>query len=213
MNTDQPAATNTVACSTSEALECRFCRMPQLCGRGLFILLAVGKADQFKLHSPWSKKVDPHLPGVWSSGPERRLAQKPNAILLQVIERNLEIVNIEGKMMASDIAVFRKNEVLIRRLVLEDLEVRAMLTPEKTQPSHNCTRMDVKMRLHPVVLGLKGTKLKDELAADHVHKKAGGLLQVRHGEADMLRSSQTRYSLASRFALPGSSPFNMIFTR
>src|ERR1700733_6821037 len=67
-----------------------------------------------------------------------------------------------------------------------------MLTPEETQPAHHRSGVNVEMFFHPVIFRDKWAKLKHVFAPDDVDKECRRLLQVGHGEAHMLCSSQTR---------------------
>src|SRR5580692_9945593 len=111
--------------------------MPQA-GRGvLLISFAVGIADQLKLHSPRGEKINPCLSCIWAGSSDCALAQKTHSFRRQVGDRRIEVVDIEGEMMSPDVAVFRLSGIVIGRLVLENLEVRSILTTKETQPAHH----------------------------------------------------------------------------
>src|SRR5689334_219224 len=97
-------------------------------------------------------------------------------------------------MMAADIAVSRWLKFLSRRLILEDLEVRAVLAAEEAQLAHDGARIDVQMGRHPVAIGHELADFEHALAADHIDKESCGLFQIRDSEADVLGTAQTGQS-------------------
>src|SRR5882757_8305600 len=98
-------------------------------------------------------------------------------------------------MMSSYVAIFRRLDLLSRCFILKNLEIGSVFTAKKTQLPHDGTRIDVQVHRHPVAVGHELTDLENELAADHVDKKRRGLLQVRHRESHVLRSSQSRQAV------------------
>ena len=166
--------------------------MPQSEFGVLFVALSIRKADEFKLHSPWRKKVNPGLAGIWPNRPDCRCTQEPDPLFGEVGNRRIEIINIEGQMMAAYIAVLRLNEVLIGSLVFKDLEIRPVLAAKEPQPTHNSARVNVEMLLHPIIGCLKGSKFKHILTADYIHEKVCRLRQVWNCEADVFSSSEAR---------------------
>jgi len=83
--------------------------MPQAEFGVLFVALSIRKADELKLHSPWRKKVNPGLAGIWPDRPDRRLTQQPDPLFGKVGNCRIEIINIESQMMTAYIAVLRLN--------------------------------------------------------------------------------------------------------
>jgi hypothetical protein len=83
--------------------------MPQAEFGVLFVALSIRKADELKLHSPWRKKVNPGLAGIWPNRPDCRRTQEPDPLFGKVGNCRIEIINIESQMMAAYIAVLRLN--------------------------------------------------------------------------------------------------------
>ena len=83
--------------------------MPQAEFGVLFVTLSIRKADELKLHSPWSEKVNPGLSGIWPNRPDGRRTQEPDVFFGKVGDGRIEIINIESQMMAAYIAVPRLN--------------------------------------------------------------------------------------------------------
>ena len=77
-------------------------------------------------------------------------------------------------------------------LILEDLEGRPSLAPEHPKLSDHRSRIDPKMHLHPIVVRLERTNLKDLDAADHIDKEPGRRFEVGHSEANMVRAGESR---------------------
>ncbi len=51
----------------------------------------------------------------------------------QIVDGGKDIIDVEGKMVAADIAVARQVARLIGRSILEDLEVRAILAAQDSR--------------------------------------------------------------------------------
>ena len=83
--------------------------MPQAEFGVLFVALSIRKADELKLHSPWRKKINPGLSGIWPNRPDCRRTQETDPLLGKVGNCRIEIINIESEMMAAYIAVPRLN--------------------------------------------------------------------------------------------------------
>src|SRR5690348_11599403 len=98
--------------------------MPEPDGRVLLVRLATGVADQLELHAPRAQEVLPALAGRGVTA-RMRAGHQPHALVAQVGDGLVHVVDVEGDMMAAQIAVARHRTLAGRRLVLEDLEVEA----------------------------------------------------------------------------------------
>src|ERR1700723_3463886 len=76
--------------------ERRLGRMPQTRRSVLLVPLAVGEADQLKLHAPRRKKINPRLPRIGSGSSDGGLAQKPNTLGGKISHCGIEIIYIES---------------------------------------------------------------------------------------------------------------------
>src|SRR5690606_37235334 len=107
-------------------------RMPQVLGCRALVSLALRKADELALHSPRCKEVHPGLTCAWTGVTLPRLAENAGPVLAQGRQRRAEVVDIEREMMAADVAVLGRLATLIRGAVYENLEVRAVATPQQS---------------------------------------------------------------------------------
>lgn len=116
----------------------------------------------------------------------------------QVCHGGVEVGDVEGEMVAADVAVARRSRLLSGGLVLEDLEVRTACAPEEAQLAHHGTRVDAEVVAHPGAVGTERAERVDVLAADHLDEEPGRLFEVGNGEADVLDAYQ-----------PGKSPLSI----
>ncbi len=129
------------------------------------------------------------LARVRSGGTQGRFTEQANALRLQIRDGGVHIIDVEGEMVTSDVAVLGRLHPLSGCFILKDLEVRTVFAAEEAQLAHDGARVDVQMCRHPVAVGQELTDLENIVAADHVDKESGGLLEVGHGKADMLGSA------------------------
>src|SRR3712207_3210037 len=82
----------------------RSCGMPEDDITDPLVGLAVGKGDKLQLHPPRGEEVDPALPptGVPAG---RRLAENTDPPGSQVLDRSVEVVDVERQVVATDVAV------------------------------------------------------------------------------------------------------------
>ena len=155
-----------------------------------FVGLAVGEADQFQLHAPGAEEVDPGLAFAGILG-ERRLAQDADIVLSEIIEGGVHVVHVESQVVAADVGVLRLGGVLVGGLVFENLEVGAVGAAQEFQAAHDGTGVDVEVLLHPIAFRvLEGAQVIERLAAQHVDEKINRLVQVGHGETDVVGAAQ-----------------------
>src|SRR3954447_14674395 len=119
----------------------------------------------------------------------------------------VELIYVKGKVVAPDVAVFGWRGVLVRRLILEDFEVRPVVAAEEAQPPHHRTRMDIQVSGHPIVLGCERSELKQVLAANNVNEERSCLVQIGNCEANVLGSSESRNTAGEEFTHSQPSPF------
>jgi len=162
--------------------------MPQASGRVLFVPLAIRETDKFQLHTPGRQKVDPGLSGAWAGRAHRWFAEYSDAFLLQVTECGVKIIDVHSQVMSTDVAVLRLPGVLVRRVILEDFEIRTILASQEPQFFHHCARMYIQMRLHPVIVELKRPEFVEFLATDNIYEKVDCFVQIGHREADVICS-------------------------
>src|SRR5262249_10149721 len=91
--------------AADRVLSSRLCRMPEAPVGVLLVAFAAGEAHQLTLHAPGGEEIDPGLAGIGPGGANRRLAHDTHAMRLEMRQRGLKIVNIEGEVMAAHIAV------------------------------------------------------------------------------------------------------------
>src|SRR3954452_5082660 len=94
------------------------------------VRLAVRVADQLELHPPRGEEVDPALALV-GAGTGRGLTEHLHTLLAHVRDRGVQVVDVEGDVVAADVAVPRRHRVLVGRLVVEDLEDGLTAAPEE----------------------------------------------------------------------------------
>ena len=162
--------------------------MPQPCGCSGFIRFPLREADELELHTPRAFKIDPGL-ALAVASTLGGLAHNLDLLALEVSERRVEIIHIEGQVMSTDIGILRLWRLTISGLVLKDFEVRSELAAEEPQLAHNGTRVDAQVFGHPIVLADKGPKAVDQLAADDIDEEPLCLIEVRDGKADVLGAS------------------------
>ena len=136
------------------------------------------------------------------------LAQHAHARAPQVRDGRVEVVDVEGQVVAADVAVAGLVALAVGRLPLEDLEVRAVLAAVEAQLAHDRARVHVEVLGHPVVVALERAERVHVLAPDHVDEEAVRLVEVGNGEADVLRSAQPRkcHGAAPFVAMTGCNP-------
>lgn len=171
--------------------------MPETSVGVLFVVLAMRKTDKFQLHTPRGKKIDPSLTTTRPGGSNRRLSQNLHTFRLQVRNSLVNVFNVKRQMVSTDIAVARRRHILVGRFVFEYLEVRTEPTAKKAEPFHDGARMNIEMGLHPVVVGLEGSKFVEGFTSDHIHKKIRRLFEIRNGKSDVVSTPKPRQPVGS----------------
>ena len=95
-------------------------------------------------------------------------------------------------MVAAEVAVARLRALAGRGLVLEDLEVEAEAAAVEPDLPHDRARVDVEVVEHPVVVVAHlGQRVDVRRSRAHPTKKRVGLLQIGHGDADVVAAAQS----------------------
>lgn len=95
-------------------------------------------------------------------------------------------------MVPSDIRIAREGEILVGRLVLEHLEDRLATTAVEAKFLHHGIWMHVEMLEHPHSLCSEGPEPVHVLTADDLREEVMSLLEIRHGEANVVDARQAR---------------------
>ncbi len=162
--------------------------MPELDSTRCLVELAVGKAHEFELHAPRCAEIDPRLPKT-VTGALRRFAHDFDIVRPEMLESRIEVVNIEGDMVPTNVTVARIGALTVGRLVLKHLKVRAKPTPIEAEFTHDRARVHSEVGLHPLILVFEGSERVDPFATDSVHEEAFGLINIGHSYANVLDSS------------------------
>src|SRR5690606_20094195 len=94
----------------------------------------------------------------------------------------VEVVDVEGEVMAPEIAVSRLGRLAVGRLELEHLEVRPRTATVEVELAHDRARMHPEVFEHPVAFGvLEWAEGVDPVAPDGVYEEVVGLVEVRNG--------------------------------
>lgn len=171
--------------------------MPKSSAGFPLVALAARKADEFQLHAPGRKEVHPDLSPVGTGGPDCWFAKHPDTLGLKVGDGGIDVVDIERQVMPTNVTVFRLSRVLIRRCVLEDLEIGSRTTAQEAQSLHDGAWMNIEVGIHPIVACLKRTKFVERFAANHIDKEIDSLIEVGNGEADVIGAKQARKAVSS----------------
>ncbi len=164
-------------------------------GRHLLVTLTAGKTDELQLHAPWCKEVHRGLTRIGTAGSHDWLAEDANAVIAQMPQRRIEVIDIKCQVMSTYVAVAWWLQNLIGRAVLEDFEVRAVAATKETYCLGYGPRMDIEVLRHPVATGIGyGRKRINVPTSQDVDKEARRLLDIRHGESDVLDAAQSRHS-------------------
>ena len=84
-----------------------------------------GIGDRLHLQAPGRLEIDDRLTGGGTLGDRNRTEHGPDAFRAQILVRRLDVVDVERDVIAADVAVLRLDDLLVRRLVAEQLDVRA----------------------------------------------------------------------------------------
>ena len=98
--------------------------MPELDRGVLLVGLPRREAHQLELHAPRAEEVLPALPGRGVAARDRA-GEQPHALRAQVGDGRIHVVDVEGDVVAAQVAVARLRALARPGLVLEDLEVEA----------------------------------------------------------------------------------------
>src|SRR5271167_425628 len=93
-----------------------------------------------------------------AAGPWRdwnRTEQGPNAFRAQILVCRLDVVDIERDVIPADVAVLRLDDLLIRRLVAEQLNVRTIAAANHRDLCDDRARIDVEDVLHERALRIR----------------------------------------------------------
>ena len=80
-------------------------------------------------------------------------------------------------------------------VVLEELDVAAVAEPVEADLADHGARVHAEVHGHPVVVRLLGAQRVDRLGAEHVDEEALGLVEIGHGEADVVGAAHSGDSL------------------
>ena len=162
--------------------------VPQLRGRVRFIRLAIREADEFELHSPWALEINPGL-SLAVALALCGFAHDLDVLALEISERRVEVIHIEGEVMSADIRILRLWGLAVGRFVLKDFKVRTVFAPEEPELAHHRSRVHAEVFGHPVILANEGPKAVDQLAANDINEEPLCLIEVRDGKTDVLGAS------------------------
>lgn len=166
----------------------------------MFVALATGKADEFKLHAPGRQEIHPGLSGARSLGAHGGLAENPQPLRTQVFQGCIEVIHIEGQVVPAKITVARQRLDLAIDFVLEDFKVAAVFASQQPQVPDFSSCIHVQVSQHPVAVGILDTAEGiNQLATDHVHEKSRGRLDIRHGEAYVIGTPEPGDASLFRF--------------
>nr|WP_236700391.1 hypothetical protein [Allosalinactinospora lopnorensis] len=115
----------------------------------------------------------------------------------QVSDRRIDVFDVERQVVAADIAVAGRLRVPLGRVVLEDLEVRAVGASEEAEFAHHRARVHVEAVGHPRVIGVERAERVHEVASDHVDEEPRRLFEVGDSEAHVLDPGQSRQTTGS----------------
>ena len=122
-----------------------------------------------------------------------RLTQYPDAVLAQVRHGSVQVLDVQRDVVAADIAVAGWLEPPFRGGVVEDLEDRLAAAAEEPVLRDCGARVHVQVFAHPVVIGVRERPERVQvLAAQDVDQEAARLVQIGHGEAQMIDAAQSR---------------------
>lgn len=155
---------------------------------------AIGVGDEFKLHPPRCEEIHPVLPftRVLTRG---GITQHGHSLLSQIGNRSVHVGHVERNMVATHIAVARDIGLLIRGLVLKNLEYRLAAESEEVQFPHHRTWVHIEVLSHPVgILMLVGAECVHVFTAQNVDEEAVRLCQVRHCDSDVIEPRDARQS-------------------
>src|ERR1039458_3385639 len=164
--------------------------MPQLDGGVLLVGLPLREAHELELHAPRAEEVLPALPGRGVAARDGA-GQQPHALRAQVADGLIHVVDVEGDVVAAQVAVARLRALVRQGLVLEDLEVEAEAAAVEADLPHGRAGVDVEVLEHPVVVAAHLGQRVDVVAAQHAGEEGMGLLHIGDGDADVDAASQS----------------------
>ena len=118
-----------------------------------------------------------------------RRAHDLDVVCAQVSDSRLHVVDVDREVVASDVAVARLGRLAIGRVVEKGLDVAAISQPVETDLFDHGARVHPEGHSHPVVVGALGSERVDVLGAENVDEEAFGLVEVGHGDADVVDAS------------------------
>jgi len=169
--------------------------VPQHHVRLLLVRLAARVADQLELHAPRGEEVDPPL-ALRGVAAGYRPGQDPHALVLEVVDGGVHVIDVEREVVAAQVAVARHRPLVPGRLVLEDLQVEAEGAAVEADLADGRAGIDVQVRGHPVVVVPHPRQRVHVVAAQHVHEELVRLRHVRHGDPHVIAAPQPRYACA-----------------
>src|SRR3712207_1379330 len=90
--------------------------VPEAAGGRIRRALAVRVAAQFELQAPGGEAIDPARAGGGAVLDGERLTQHRDAVALQVRDGGIQVVHVEGEVVAADVAVSRRRARLVGRV-------------------------------------------------------------------------------------------------
>src|SRR4051812_27904286 len=166
-------------------------RVPQQCFGVLFVTLAAGIAHQFELQAPWCLEINPSRACRRTALDGVGLTHDLDAVVPEMLERSVEIIDIERDVVTANVAVAGRRRTLVRRFILEDLEIHST-TAAQEAIAHAGIRMNIELAAHDLRIGDDGAAVEHEFASNDIGEEQHGLFEIGNGDADMLAPLQTR---------------------
>ena len=113
---------------------------------------------------------------------------------MEVLDGGIQIIDIEGNVMPSHVAVARLVEILMGGLKLEYLEIWTKGAPIEAKFLECAPRVDVQVFCEPVIVPNPRSERVNEFATDDIDKEGVSLRNGGDGESDVFRTAEPRNS-------------------
>src|SRR5215207_2041098 len=143
-----------------------------------------------------------------------RAGHEVHSVPAQVLGGGVQVVDVDCQVLYPEVAGSREVLALVGRVELEQLDVRAVGTAQEADDLDAAAgghTQPIPRRVIP-----RRFTLVEQLAAEYVDEKGGCLLYIRHGDADVVYTAQSR-ALTGRLweahpPLPSSEPASVNLT-
>ena len=101
-------------------------------------------------------------------------------------DRRIHVVDVQGDMVAADVAVAGHVSLAVSSAIGEDLEVRAVAESVEPDLGDLRPRVHIKLPLHPVVVAVLAGQRVDVVCAEHPDEEVMCGIHVGNSDADVV---------------------------